>query len=841
MPAPLTLLVPGVARIGRADAAVPGRWGGGGNAEPPKARDRLGLSKLAGVPTGLGGAAEVYAVDRHLTPLQYWQLYRTSPDVRACVDSITRRIATWDWSLEVKADPRDRAVYDRLRNRATEVEAWLRVPNANRETWQELMTRTVTDILLYDAGAWELNMKGAKLLELVPWLGSDWFPVYDAKNALLHYEQATVQGSSSPVTTLAPERMVYFSLFRNNRGPLGLPLLDTLVNECITVLLSSEHAMLAVDADEIPPGLLVLGGVAGAAAERARADLQNMRGKDHKLRVVSSPQPGGIVAEWVELRHTPKDLQLLEVVDAMRRTIWRIFGVMPVELGVADNTPRAHASVQVDVSASHLIQPLLELVQARLNAQVVPLLLGADAAQVCFEFDRNQPLTPEQKLDLAKAQDLFVRRGIITINEARAEQGRLPVAGGDVPLVDTNEGPLPLEYVAFRDPDAAAEPAEPAEPADPADPADEPGGGEGGEGGPDADAEPDAGTEDAEVEKNRGPWWDARLLAGHRRRLAARSGSAWLPSDWPDAEKFTGYRVADLRGLAAVVGDYGHTVAGLYQECSADLQGILAGAFGADGKLDITEAARAKQAMDDRLDGLVATWAEVTEPLYRRAARLGVESAERVAGGPVDAEDPDAAARAYHAEAMRYLGAPDGLVGELRELCRRVVDRMALGAEHRATAVRAAPCGCGGQCGLQALRDRIDALGAGDGADKALSALEVSITAQAHRIDNWSGKLVGLTNSVLVDALNRTTSTRPDGKPVEWMAEWVNAGGRSCPICVDEGRQGFRLLSQMSRRPGEDTYCTGNCRCVLVFWTREEVEGGVALAFSALAPGGPDA
>jgi len=58
-----------------------------------------------------------------------------------------------------------------------------------------------------------------------------------------------------------------------------------------------------------------------------------MRGKDHKLRVLTSPQAGGIDAKWIELRRTSKDLQLLEVVDNMRRMIWRIFGVLPIELG----------------------------------------------------------------------------------------------------------------------------------------------------------------------------------------------------------------------------------------------------------------------------------------------------------------------------------------------------------------------------------------------------------------------------------------------------------------------------------------------------------------------------
>ena len=385
-------------------------------------------------------------------PIQCWDLYRQTPDVRACVDSIVRRVATWDWYVKPTVDPRNADEYRRMMEHARAARDWLQVPSRNGDTWQEVMTRVVTDLLVYDAGALELNEQGGKLLELVPWLGSSWFPVTDAKGVLLRYEQESETGvpTGQPdiVVRMPPERLCYLSLFRNNRSNLGVSLLDTLVNECVTVLLSSEHAMLAMDADEIPPGLLVLGGVAGAAAERARADLQVMRGKDHKLRVLTSPQPNGIDAKWVELRRPLKDVQLLEVVDGLRRTIWRVFGVQPIELGDAAAVNRATADAQLDVASSHLIGPILELLQARVNAQVLPRLLPPEArGKVVFGFDRAQPLTPAQRLQQAQANDLLVKRGVLTVNEVRAQMGLLPVAGGDVPLVDTNMGPLPLDQL----------------------------------------------------------------------------------------------------------------------------------------------------------------------------------------------------------------------------------------------------------------------------------------------------------------------------------------------------------------------------------------------------------
>lgn len=1051
--ADVKLMPLGVVQVGRARApSQPGSWLVGGNAPRPSARERLGYAQaLDGPPydavsSGGPGHYSFYARWRNLMPIQCWDLYRQTPDVRACVDSIVRRVATWDWYVKPVTDPRNADEYRRMMDHAKAARDWLQVPSRNGETWQEVMTRVVTDLLVYDAGVLELNEQGGKLLELVPWLGSSWFPVTDAKGVLLRYEQESESGvpTGQPdiVVKMPPERLCYLSLFKNNRSNLGVSLLDTLVNECVTVLLSSEHTMMAMDADEIPPGLLVLGGVAGAAAERARADLQVMRGKDHKLRVITSPQPGGIDAKWVELRRPLKDVQLLEVVDTLRHTIWRVFGVQPVELGESENINRATAHVQLDVASSHLIGPILELVQARINAQVVPRLLPPEArGKVLFGFDRAQPLTPQQRLQQAQANDLLVKRGVVTVNEVRAQMGLLPVAGGDVPVVDTNMGPMPLEQLVnglapanSYASDTGNETAAPGDADDisplrkavgDTDPTNFPKAGDdervslrnsewelfdlryaenlrteypsiwrkggnvrgnsqydklapivrrGGSMAPRNDTEEGAirlreawvarhradfrlagvvaqvkwlavgergeaymkelldaekakvdekrtalraalaelpeGVQDtlrekarehnAEVDNdpdrrttaevlaqvwkrgvgayNTNPesvrptvssaeqWAFARVESflfllrtgeprgkaphdtdllpeghpystagdnersalvaramcgtgecGHQHHLQARDVASmaatgeWLPSEWQPAGRFAGMRTLNLRKLAEVVAEYQLTATELYDRASVVVQATVAAAYGGDGELDVVEAGRAQRAVEAELDKLGTEWAARTEQFYLRAAQLGHEAAERMAMTAVDAQWRTSG-RAYWQEAMGWLMQPSGLVGGLQARVRETLNR--------ATTVQ---------------RSRITDVEPSDTAEDVAGVVRATFAAQAARIDNWSGLLVGLSNRELTDALDRTVTT-VNNAPVEWMVEWVNAGGNSCPTCEAEGAQGFVRLGDLQRRPGEGTLCLGHCRCVLVFWTRAEVEGGTAVALSALAP-----
>ena len=451
MPKPLKPILAPTVTMGEQRKAVPGGWFSSARGPAKNARQRLGYSQAAQTSSLYESPESHYSFYRQyrsLMPEQYWSLYKSSPDVRSCVDSIVRRIATWDWYTKPVADPRDADEYERLGKRAEEVAAFLRVPNKDGQTWQELMTAMVTDLLVYDSGILELvEDRSEELSELVSWLGSEWFAVVDTHGRLIRYDQ-TPEYSNEPPVEVAPERICAFKLYPNNRSVNGLPLLESCITECLTVLLSSEHAMLALDADEIPPGLLVLGGVAGAAAERARADLQQMRGRDHRIRVVTSPEPSGIEARWVEMRHNMRDLEMVQIVDRMRHVIWRVFGVSPVELGESSGMPRASAEVQMDVSSSHLISPILEMIQARVNAQILPKLLGEDAGLVVFGFERGQALSPSEKLATAQRSEILLRRGVVTVNEVRQELGLLPVEGGDVATVETNMGPIPLDAVS---------------------------------------------------------------------------------------------------------------------------------------------------------------------------------------------------------------------------------------------------------------------------------------------------------------------------------------------------------------------------------------------------------
>lgn len=823
-------------------------------------RDRQGLAAFTNV---IEGALPFRYVEqgRLLTNSELWQAYRVCSEVRASVDGIVRVVSTWDWGVYPTIDPSDQR-YERALEIAEGVRRFLAGPNKDTETWQEWVSKLTRDVLIFDALASEnvTDSKG-KLAELVALRGGDVIPVYDQKQRLQGYQQSNPIGQ---VVNFEPDQLLYMNLHPNTTSPGGVPLIESIINEIITLMRQSKHLMLAFDSDEIPPGILLLAGLAGKAAERAVASLRQMKGQDHKLRVLTTNNPQGISANWVELRHKPKELDMKDLVHQVRRVVWRVFGVKPVTMGDTESTPRATAEVQVDAQDSGLIRPFLELFEQKLNMRVVPLIVGdpALASLVAFEFDLGQKLSPKQQLEAAQRDASDMDRGALTVNERRAERGLPPVEHGDVPLVKTGGGYATLQDVV-EGKAMAAPPPPPGK-----GPEDEKGEEEEGVTEPEANGpdEDDAAPAEADPDEEKSKLIRVGQVIGRARvggsvvaargrvlpymprarrtpppsagsmerwsRLPLLHGAACepdadargvraadLPSDWQPEGKFKGKRTLDLGALGDAIVAYQREVGPLYRQARIDTVAAIRSFLG-DGKISNDELPRAMAKVRDILDGLAVQWELTTEPLYRRAGKIGRDAAVKFTTHQV-VEDWETRSLTYHQQAMRYLTGDRGLIYDLRsqinELLLAVV-RAKLGVDSRAD---------------------IDPTAVVDGVDvpMLLGAVRQIFDRNEHRTSNWGGKLVELSNTLLSigmqEGSGKATSSDGTTKAVNWYYEWVSVGDDAmCPTCENEGKQDFRPVSTMRVQPGGETECRAKCRCVLVFWREDEVKSGKATRLS---------
>ena len=830
-------------RVGKPAPKPAGQWLG-----EIQNRGRIGKHPATSVMSKLKTSANLANQYRALSDEDLWKIYVVVPEVRATINSISRRVATWDWTVQPIVDPSDKQ-YDELLGESVKALEFLNNPNMEKESWQTLMTKLVIDILVYDVMALELvESKSKKLVELVAVRSSQIKPMVNEYGQIKGYvQEGGLNSISSPGGSSAPvfdkDQLVYERMFPTTSSQEGIPLLECIVNEVITIMRSSDHLMQALDADEIPPGILLLAGLDASSAKRAKEEFSADRGKDHKIRVLTTGNPNGMAANWIELRRTPKELTMQEAMDQVRRTIWRVFGVAPIEMGETDAAPRAQAEVQVSVASSHLIIPLLEMIGGFVNNQILPRILSPSSRKLIkFSFDVEAKLSAQDDFARAGTHEKYINSGVMTRNEVRHFLGLRPIPSGDIPTVKTGAGPMPLKAFlkeAAKNPslskkggDADASSLEPVD--DQASPATS----------DEAESKPPKKKPSKKKPKKK----RHECLNG----ISIRSRDD-LPSDWQTGGKFEQYRTLNLPELADTVIDYAQTVETLWNRAQSDVMS-LALAMIAEGDVSQENAVHMSSRFGQVLDKLGVDWAVATRAHYRQAAKQGMFSARDFTHVQV-VEDWESRGDLYGQRAMGFLMQSTGPIGEVKT---RIADAM-----NEFTSSRLS---------TRSIESRSLNI-----YDLLLVTLAKSFSSQFFRIFNWSGKLVELANSILRTGLGEggvpdlvgdpefapsipgvtvgvgiivTPGTAPaipsivtpeePGEVPElepapeardvWYAEWVYVGdSRMCPTCSREGSRGIQPMDSFKTSPGGDTECGAKCRCVMVIWTESEVRSGEAI------------
>lgn len=569
------------------------------------ARERKGYVPYFTISTGIGARHSLGS--RVFSPEELYRIYQICPDIRAPIDKISLRVSTTPWIVQAmpkKTDPD----YDLAVRVIDQITTFLNHPNVD-EDWITFCQKWSQDLLVYDAYAVErVRTTSGDLQELIAWRGGDITPLQDERGRRYGFRQDLTSGTMGGPGIFTPEDLDYGNLFANTSYPDGQPLIETLVEEFITMRSSSEHFRRAVDADEIPPGILALIGVSNVAFKRFEAEMQAKNGHDELMRMIALEEAGGR-AEWIPLQRTMKDLDWLPNIKEVRKTIWRLFHVTPVTMGETENTPRASAEVQVEIADDGLIGPMYRRLERLVNERWIPLITGnPDLAKlVCFSFDLTPHLSQQDQKVRAERLGALVQSQILTVNEARDELGYDPIEIGD-----TTE--------AEKEADADT-------------------------GGQDAQQ----GAASARPGLVRSTDWIRPRDRGAVKRGHQNRGA--LPSDWQPAGRFKGVRTLPLTRLGGLVQEYDDVVTPLYDLCRRN---VLRAATDAvkDGDFTQAEGAKVISSMAIETDALFKSWSDGTTELYRRTARLGAEAALDWGGGEVAWENM---AAIYQASAIGYL------------------------------------------------------------------------------------------------------------------------------------------------------------------------------------------
>jgi len=365
------------------------------------------------------GYEKVATRPSRLTWTELWDCYIRSSAVRAAVDYNVRSVTSHDYEFLPKpgmttSDKRIREVVEFFNN-----------PNANDETFRQLLAKVLTDVLVYDAGVIEKVYSAAnkkKLLEIYARDGSTFRPIIDQEKhgVLIGYQQ---YWGVDKAVEFDKDEIIYLMMYPNTKSPYGQPIIESIVDEVASLLFANEQVADSFTMDEIPPGILNLGMIGKEAYKRAQARFRERRGERSKREMNIVYGTTGV--EWIDFKRANREMQLDELRRSIERVIFRNFGLQPIEYGAVSDVNRSTALFQLRIAENRMLIPLINMLTTYINKDI---LEASGYPELQIHFIRKMYEDEEAE---SRAASRYVKTGIKTINEVRAEKGKEAIDGGD--------------------------------------------------------------------------------------------------------------------------------------------------------------------------------------------------------------------------------------------------------------------------------------------------------------------------------------------------------------------------------------------------------------------------
>ena len=322
---------------------------------------------------------------------------------------------------------------------ATDVEEVLEHPilellqNVNREL-DGFSLMEITDLYMEVVGSayWYLPRDPLGNIEAI-WILQSQFvtPVYDKAGKLKEYKY----GSEDKAKRFSKDDILPFylpslgNLYNDGYSPLRAAYESVLMEEN-----GKAHAA-ALQKNNARPDMLVWAtGEGGGLGEDESKRLE--RRFNRKFREGGT---GGImvVGDEVDIRplnFPPKDVQFALMANLNKEDIANAYGV-PMSLLQTKDVNRANAEAGHYQLAKNAVLPRCRRLDQRLTQRFAVLF----DPRLILIFD--DPV-PEDREFMLKKRQADLGMGVLVINEARAEDGREPVEGGDIPLVPSSMSTL---------------------------------------------------------------------------------------------------------------------------------------------------------------------------------------------------------------------------------------------------------------------------------------------------------------------------------------------------------------------------------------------------------------
>lgn len=378
--------------------------------------------------------------------------------VRICITVLKEKVSKTKWVIRPKDPMADKEQFKEQIDRISQL---LKKPNKNGDTWRSFLDKSLEDLYVCDAVAWEktrypdgtvaelyqvdsttihpvFNEYGQQDVEipLATTKGLETLPVSFLQ--VLNYSQYGGPQSGDIIAAWPKADMDYFHM--HPQGSLegfgfGLSPIEGVLSVVSNILNADNYNGTYFEEGAFPPVILqLIGQVNERDLEAYREYLMaELMGNFHRPAVMA----GATKAEVINLKNlTNNDMQFMEYTMFMAKLMTAAYGLSAEDINLTDSTGSKNvAENQTELSEGKGYSSSLELIKERIN-----LLIEDDFGYADIEFD----WTADDSLDETEISDIVDKRlknGTITLNEARDKFGEKRFGTwADEPVILTNEG-----------------------------------------------------------------------------------------------------------------------------------------------------------------------------------------------------------------------------------------------------------------------------------------------------------------------------------------------------------------------------------------------------------------
>ena len=416
--------------------------------------------------------------------LRHWA--DTSEWVRAAINHRRVQVSQSEWSIA----PIDSAAAFDPQLQAT-VELMLLHPNNKQKSFRELIEPLIEDILVLDRGVLEkeITIGGVpNALHLVDGASIRTRPMWSGEPNDPRYEWWP---GNVFVSNMLDSQIILMMANPTSHRVDGFSPLEAL-KHTIDADLAARDFNVRMVKQTSPNGILNLGENVGAnVVDSFRVYWDSEVAGKKQMGII-----GGVKnPEFMNLGQSARDMQYMQWQVYLLRKIAAVFGIAPQDLGITFDVNRANATTQQELSEDRGLKPLLLLIEDQINVKVIADFANVKAKRLYASGEIDLPtmrmaialthINPRDHTDVfvklhaanvlnlafrfrlksaknSRDQSEFNRMALAgfpwrTINETRADNGSDPVDGGDIIVVMTPIGPMPLDMIGGNMVPATAE------------------------------------------------------------------------------------------------------------------------------------------------------------------------------------------------------------------------------------------------------------------------------------------------------------------------------------------------------------------------------------------------